>query len=172
TTFKLLNQDDTLLNTAEILDIQQVDNSTLLNALKNTIYNNDIEFQDWQMELIQDKSIEINSHYSIQNEVVGLLNYIIDLTQKQPHIKDSDILILCTNINQYAPYIRSIFSNNDFGIRYTISDESLDNQDSIITTLIDILQFNYNEFKIEDVFQLLEHQCIKSKFGLEQIDEI
>lgn len=171
-TFKLLHSDDTIFNNSEILPIKPIDNSTLLKTIQTSIHNNEISFLNLSNNIISDKSIEICSHYNIYNETVGLLNYIINMTQKNPNIKDSDILVICSDINKYAPYIRSVFNNNSFNIKITISDEQLYHNDSIITTLIDILTFNFSEFKINDVFELLEHHSLRKKFDINDLDRL
>lgn len=168
-TFRLLNKDDLLLNTSEILDVEEWNNDTLLGNIKNSILNNHVEKLHWSNELIFDQSIFIANHYTIQNEVIGLYNFLLHQIQNGKEIKDSDVLIICTDIDLYTPYIRSVFENSPYPIRYTISDESIQNGDSIISALSDILNFDFNRFTVENVFELLEHKSIRLNFSITRI---
>jgi exodeoxyribonuclease V gamma subunit len=117
-------------------------------------------------ELLQDGSIQINSAYTEAREVEILYNYLVNLIHRDPELKPTDIMVLATDIDRYAPFIQAVFSNAPFLIPFKISGVSNGRKDSILTALIKILDFREDDFTSEKVIGLLETRSISAKFGV------
>ncbi|PPI87771.1 exodeoxyribonuclease V subunit gamma [Candidatus Pantoea edessiphila] len=115
---------------------------------------------------IHDKSISINICYSIQREVEALKDYLIRLMNADLELKPSDILVMTTNIDTYIPFIKSTFSHisDNLDLPFTISDNSLSKEHSIIIVFFKLLAIDDNCSTIEDILALLDLKCLANHF--------
>ena len=148
---------------------------SLLHKIQYQIYNNQplAIIDRITDEVLNDNSIQINSAYTEAREVEMLYNYLVDLKSKEKeNLKPKDILVLTTDIDVYAPYIKAVFKNASYQIPYKISGISAGQKESIITALIKILDFNEDDFTSEKLVSLLETKSIASRFGFTDTSNI
>lgn len=118
-------------------------------------------------EILNDNSILINSAYTEAREVEMLYNYLVDLkANKAKDLRPQEILVLTTDIDIYAPYIKAVFKNGTYKIPYKISGVSAGQKESIITALVKILDFEESDFTSEKVVSLLATKSIAARFGI------
>ena len=126
-------------------------------------------------------SIQINSCYTPVREVECLYNYLLDLFEKDRHknkdndkeqLKPADILIMATDINKYAPFVKAVFRNAPVTIPFQVSGEANNSEDTIIAALEQIMNFTEDDLTSEKVISLLEHKRIKKRFGVNDCDYI
>jgi len=147
---------------------------TLLGTIQDNIYNNlpalpEVRVDD---DLITDGTLQINSAYTESREVEILYNYLVDLINRNDGLKPQDILVLASDINLYAPYIKAVFSNAEYKIPYQISGASAGQRESIISAVIKILEFEEDDFTSENVIGLLESRSISKRYGIESTSDI
>ncbi|MBS1567238.1 MAG: exodeoxyribonuclease V subunit gamma, partial [Bacteroidetes bacterium] len=124
-------------------------------------------------EDIADGSISIQSCYTVAREVEALYNYLVQLVdKKKARLSPRDIVVMVSNINAYAPYIKAVFSNAPYRFRYTIADESYGDSDTIFNALYAILSLTEDSFKAEEVLQLLDASLVRERFGITDTDRI
>ncbi len=174
-TFGLLFQNETLLNAYEQSGVSEPLTNSLLHKLQHDIFNNapKVDRNPILLEDLKDESITINSCYTIPREVEVLYNYIVHLIDKKKELlSPRDIVVMVTDIDAYAPYIKAVFANAPYPIKFTIADESLSNGDSMINALKALLAMNKHNCKAEEVMQLLDSTFIRNRFGIKDISLI
>ncbi|MFN5225230.1 MAG: exodeoxyribonuclease V subunit gamma [Bacteroidota bacterium] len=168
--FALLFQQEELIN--ELYDdlvTAPEDPRTLLQKVQSDIFINAwgddrhaIEDAD-----LRDKSIIINSCYTPAREVEVLYNELVQLVEARPgELAPRDILVLCTNIDKYAPYIRAVFDNAPYVFPYAISDEKISQGQNLFGQVQRLLQLNEESMIAEEILDLLESKFIRNRFGI------
>ena len=174
-TFGLLFQNETLLNAYEQTGVTEPLPDSLLHKLQHDIFNNapKTERNPILVEDFKDESITINACYTIPREVEVLYNYLVHLVDKKKELlSPRDIVVMVTDIDAYAPYIKAVFGNAPYHFKFTIADEGLSNGDSMINALQSLLTMNKQNCKAEEVMQLLDSTFIRNRFGITDVSLI
>ncbi|MBO9564153.1 MAG: exodeoxyribonuclease V subunit gamma [Niastella sp.] len=172
--FGLFFRHDEFLNAHEVIDTVPPEPNSLLQKIQDDIFNaattdrNQLSRAD-----VGDGSIVINACYTVAREVEVLYNYLVHLIdQRKELLSPRDIVVMVSNIDTYAPYIKAIFSNAPYPFRFIIADESYNESDNIFTALHAILSLHEENFKAEAVLQLLDSSLIRRRFGLSDVTRI
>jgi exodeoxyribonuclease V gamma subunit len=166
--FSLIMENDEFVNVYNddyALPIE--DPKTLLKKIQSDIYNNaSKENRVGLLETdIDDNSITINAAYTPVREVEVLHNYLIELVDKKNvKLAPKDILVLVSDVELYAPFIHSVFSNSPHKFPYNIADESYSAGNNLFTAIKEILSLDSESFKVEAVLKLLESPYIRNRF--------
>lgn len=173
-TFRLLFRNDIAINNYEVIGEEIPQNDTLLHIIQNDIFHNRTNDRlPITKQNLEDESITIHSNYTIAREVQTLYHYLVHLIDKKgAQLSPRDIVVMVTDINKYAPFIKAVLDNAPYPFRYNISDMSQHYGDTINHALIQILNLNEDNFTSENVLQLLEFSHIKKKFGIADIEKI
>ncbi|MNU20282.1 RecBCD enzyme subunit RecC [compost metagenome] len=171
-TYRLLFQADEFINAVNELPGELPASQTLLQQIQHDIYHNKIDDIHFSKQQLYDQSITITAHYSIPREVEVLYNYLLDAIQQQTYegITERDIVVMVSDINAYAPYIRAVMDNAPYKFSYSIIDESIAQGDSIISALMALLSVNELHITAELILELLESQYIRQRFGIYKMD--
>jgi exodeoxyribonuclease V gamma subunit len=145
------------------------DPKTLLKKIQSDIYNN--ASKDNRQSItegeVKDGSITINAAFTPVREVEVLHNYLIELVdQKNEQLSPKDILVLVSDVELYAPFIHSVFSNSPYKFPYNIADESYSAGNNLFTAIQEILSLDAESFKVEAVLKLLESPYIRNRFKI------
>ena len=175
--FALLYQNQDLMN--EVYDdwvVPPPENpTTLLQVIQKDIFENaygDLR-QPIQPNMLKDGSLIFNSCYTKAREVEVLYNELVKLADTKPGaIAPKDILVLCSNIDDYAPYIRAVFNHAPYRFDYTISDQKITEGASLFADLKRLLELTDDNMKAETVMELLESKNISARFNITQFDLI
>ena len=117
---------------------------------------------------ITDGSLTINACYTVAREVEVLYNYLVHLIDRRREtLSPRDIVVMVSDIDAYAPYIKAVFNHAPYKFRYTIADESYTDNDNLFNALHAILTINAENFKAEAVMQLLDFSYIRQRFHLQ-----
>jgi len=166
-TFMMMFENEESLNNYQEVETIEPPKDTLLHSIQNSIYNNEKEEIEFSMDQIYDGSIQINSCFSPVREVEALYNYLVHLVdQKNESLSARDIVVMVSDIDLYASYIRAVFDNGPYYFRYSIADESYVVSDTISNTLVEILSLSESQFTSEKVMNLLNFSAIKKQFQI------
>ncbi|OLY91449.1 DNA helicase/exodeoxyribonuclease V, gamma subunit [Cnuella takakiae] len=172
-TFIQLFENDELLNSCEEVGITEPGNATLLQQVQLDIFNNSTgEDRTERIEtaLLKDGSITVNACYSMAREVEVLYNYLVHLVdQRRQELSPRDIVVMVSDIDTYAPYIRAVFENAPHRFPIRIADEGFGGSDNLVQALQQLLLLDEASFKAEQVLQLLDSSFIRNRFGLTNI---
>jgi exodeoxyribonuclease V gamma subunit len=172
-TFVLLFKNEELLNSFNDVGVVEPETDTLLHKLQNDIFNSAVKQDRNALTLadVKDNSITISSCYTVAREVEVLYNYFVHLVdQKKEALSPRDIVVMVTDIDSYAPYIKAVFKNAPYKFHFTIADESYSNGDTMVAALTAILKMNRQNFKAEEVLQLLDSGFIRKRFSISNLD--
>ena len=172
-TFKLLFKDENVLNAYEVIGNLKSKEDTLLHHLQKTIAHNEKDGFEFTKSQLEDGSITISSCYSPVREVETLYNYLVYLIdQKGEELKARDIVVMVTDIDKYAAYIKAVFDNAPYPFFYTIADETYTDEDTAANALAAILSINENQMTSEKVVSLLNFSAIRKHFQIGDIQMI
>ena len=167
-TFRLLFRHDAFLNAYEVLPAPEPEPQTLLQKVQADIRNGADRYSRYSLSAkdLNDGSLSVHSCYTPLREVEAFYNYLMLLWEKGNVFSPQDVLVLVSDINTYAPYIKAVFDNAPYRFRYTLSDENPHGADTLTDALVAVLQLDAEHFKPEEVAQLLEFSVIRDRFGL------
>lgn len=170
-TFRMIFQTEEFINAVNDLPSLAPEGRTLLSRVQADLYQNITEPEPLTEALINDESIKVAVNYSKRREVEVLYNYLLDavLHDKYGTITERDMIVMVSDINAYAPYIRAVMDNAPYKFQYAIADEQMARGDTLITALVSILQLNAQQLSAEDLLYLLNHKHIRDKFGIYNI---
>ena len=168
-TFSILFENDELINGYEELETGEPAAVSLLQKIQHSIFQNELFEKDnlFSAEIIQDGSVVINSCYGPAREVESLYNYLVHLVDKvKIELSPRDIVVMVSDINLYASYIKAIFDNAPYKFKYSIADETFTASDSMSNALHAILSITAENFSAEAVVRLLDSSLIRKRFEL------
>ncbi|MDE4992510.1 exodeoxyribonuclease V subunit gamma, partial [Francisella tularensis] len=78
---------------------------------------------------------------------------LLDMIKADPNIKPRDILLMCPNIEDYSPYIDSVFSiyPTDKKLPCSIADRTLLVSEPLAASFIDLLQLPESNFEVNKI---------------------
>tara|TARA_B100000745_G_scaffold234928_1_gene158355 strand:+ start:922 stop:4272 length:3351 start_codon:yes stop_codon:yes gene_type:complete len=123
-----------------------------------------------------DDSIEVVSAHSALREVQGLHDWLLGMLNKYPDIQPRDILVMCPNVEDYAPYIDAVFSQyweHQEGVAplpCSIADRSMSDSEPMVQSFMQLLQLPDSRFSVTEIMALLQVPAITRRFGLEPDD--
>ena len=171
-TFGLLFENDAFLNVyndSGVTAPDSTDNDSLLQKIQNDIfYNYDAQNRyPIRPKDLTDGSLTINACYTPVREVEVLYNYLVHLVdQKKEILSPRDIVVMVSDIDAYAPYIKAIFNTATYRFPFSIADENLHSGDTLFTAIEAILAISADSFKAEEVMQLLDSSYIRLRFNI------
>ena len=172
-TFMLLFQEEQTLNTYEEVNVIEPATDTLLHQIQHAVFNNQKTDLHFSKQQIKDGSISINSCFSPVREVEVLYNYLVHLVhQKEEQLSARDIVVMVSDIDLYASYIKAVFDNAPYAFRYTIADESYAVSDSISNTLLEILSLTEQNFSSDKIVGLLDFSALRNHFQISDLSII
>lgn len=175
----LENQEKQELEVFEKFDKNSLDfekladnNQTQLVSLQRNLLELDCQNHAKQKDI----SISINSCHSPLREVQILHDKLLDMIKADPSIKPRDILVMCPNIEDYSPYIDSVFSrfSTDKKLPCSIADRTLLDSEPLAASFIELLQLPESNFEVNKILDYLSVPAIQQKFKIsdEQLETI
>lgn len=116
--------------------------------------------------LENDSSISIHSCHSRSREVQVMKDQLLDALEKDATLELRDIVVMAPDIQVYAPFITAVFTD----IQHAIADRSLQNNNTLLATLLHFLRLSQSRFGWQSVLDLLEQPAVYSNFGLSETD--
>lgn len=117
-----------------------------------------------------DTSIQIHACHSKMREVEVLYNQLLSLFAEHKDLSPKDIIVMSSDIDNYAPYINAVFSRYDRNdprhIPFTLSDQKISYIDPIIASFLTLLSLNEKTFSTEEVLDLFNVSSIRDKYQL------
>jgi exodeoxyribonuclease V gamma subunit len=173
-TFRLLFKNEQLINSYETMGTIEPDPVSLLQKIQYDIFNNET---DGRFPLstadLSDGSLTIYSNYTIANEVESLYHYLVHLVDHyKANISPRDIVVMVSDVDSYAPYIKAVFDNAPYPFRFKIADVSLTQGDNIYSALQQVLKLNEQNFTSESVMQLLDSAYIRKRFRITDVERL
>lgn len=127
-----------------------------------------------------DESITITKAHSAMREIQGLHDWLLHQFNQDPDLTPKDVLVMCPEVEQYAPYVSAVFSRTwqDLSddvppLPCSIADRVAKNAEPVVAAFLELLQLPDSRFQISQILGLLRVEQVKNKFKLdEQIIEL
>lgn len=124
-------------------------------------------FDDPVLLRSSDSSIQIHSSSSRFREVQVLYDTLVGIVydhkgETNP-ILPRDILVMCPDVNDYEPYIRTIFSSRTSQLSWQISDVSFLSESVIAQGFLQLLSLVESRWSVVSIFQVFENPFFQKK---------
>ena len=173
-TFRMLFKKDEILNSYEALPEVLPEADSLLHKLQLAIFENSTPQKDnpvFSKIDIKDESLTIHAGYSPLREVESLYDFLVYLIDhRKQSLSARDIVVMVSDIDHYAAYIRAVFDHAPYRFPYRIADERFTESDSISSALESLLLLETSSFTSETVLRLLDSSYIRSHLGITRLD--
>ncbi|MCP3968085.1 MAG: exodeoxyribonuclease V subunit gamma [Lentisphaerae bacterium] len=145
---------------------------TLLKRIQADIQQNCIRGEEFFAVMPDDSTIQIHSCHSPMREVEVLMENITAMFEADPKLLPSDIIVLLSDVETYAPYVEAVFKSlEESNPRWThiaIADRTCLSSSREAEAFIGILKAARGRFKAAEVVSLLEIPVIAAAFGLNE----
>ena len=136
-------------------------------------------------EQLIDDSITITSCHSALREVQALHDYLlhqfndstINAASKEDKLTPKDVLVMCPQIEQYAPYVNAVFTRgwqdlNDEvpPLPCSIADRSAKDSDPLIAGFSELLTLPDSRFQVSQLLSFLRLPAVAYKFSINEED--
>ncbi len=142
-----------------------LNNTTLLNSLKEYLYNQTIIEP---VETDYNQSLIITGAVGIEREVSTVYNSIIYNIYNNSNTNKynpEDIAVLVTDMGKYYNTIKYVFDKNEI-LPYNVTDSNAGNDSLYGKSVKSILKLSKNGITRKDIFDFLYNQLFLNKFGL------
>lgn len=121
---------------------------------------------------VGDASLQVHVCHSALREVEVLHDQLLMQFEKHPDLMPDEVLVMCTDIQRYAPLIDAVFATRKLpaAIPYTIADRRLETDEPLLRRFADLLALPGSRFEVERVLVLLEEPALRARFELEEAD--
>ena len=132
-----------------------------------------------------DNSITIASCHSALREVQALHDYLlhqfndsaINATNPEDKLTPKDVLVMCPQIEQYAPYVNAVFTRgwqdlNDEvpPLPCSIADRSAKDSDPLIAGFSELLSLPDSRFHVSQLLSFIRLPAVANKFSINEED--
>lgn len=165
-------------STASVCILHQLQNDIL--ALRDASEKVDAVEQgeaiDKSVTLIDD-SITIVSCHSALREVQALHDYLLhqfnDTANDEDKLTPKDVLVMCPQIEQYAPYVNAVFTRGwqDLAdevppLPCSIADRSAKDSDPLIAAFSELLTLPDSRFQVSQLLSFIRLPAVANKFAI------
>ncbi len=151
--------------------VADTDRDTLLNRLQADV----LELLDGRETATDqhDDSIEVVSAHSALREVQGLHDWLLHRFNEDPSLNPRDVLVMCPNVEDYAPFVEAVFARrfDDIGetvppLPSSIADRALSDSDPTVAAFLELMSLPDARFQVNQVMGWLQVPAIREHLGL------
>jgi exodeoxyribonuclease V gamma subunit len=145
----LFNRDEFVNSYDESHSIEPASPTSMLQKIQYDVFHNNLDSERVPMvpEDARDGSVVINACYTQVREVEVLYNYLVTLVDKKKEsLSPRDIVVMVSDIDEYAPYIRAVFDHAPYKFPYTIADESITMGNNLFAAIDTLLALDTSKF--------------------------
>ena len=120
-----------------------------------------------------DDSIVITSCHSALREVQGLHDYLLHQFNQDKSLTPKDILVMCPQIEEYAPYVNAVFTRGWQDIAgevpplpCSIADRSAKDSDPLVAAFTELLSLPDSRFGVSQLLAFLRLPAMAHKFAI------
>lgn len=128
-----------------------------------------------------DDSIVIASAHSALREIQALhdwlLHQINNTADSDDALTPKDILVMCPNVENYAPYVEAVFAHGWSNLNESvpplpcsIADRTLKDSEPLVQAFIDLLELPDSRFQVSQILGYLRLPAVQKKFTFSEDD--
>ncbi|NMP31567.1 exodeoxyribonuclease V subunit gamma [Thalassotalea sp. M1531] len=157
------------------VDAKSSTEQRLLTAIQHDI----LCLKDTRIEpvILNDDSLTITSCHSAFREIQALHDWLLHQLNQDKNLTPKDILVMCPEIEQYAPFIQAVFTRGWQDIDEhipplpcSIADRNAQDADPLIANFVDMLSLPDSRFQITSIIAMLRLEAVQHQFGLNSED--
>lgn len=126
------------------------------------------------VDIVKDHSIRFHIAHSPQREVEILHDQLLDMFNKDPQLRPSDIIVMVPDVDKYVPFIQAVFGQIDRQdnryIPFTLSDRGKRGVEPLLIALEYLLELPDSRFAVTDILDLLDVPAIRKRFNWREED--
>jgi len=160
----------------EILAQEQGEQATVLQYIQADILQLQDRSYDDPLHII-DNSIHLVSAHSALREIQALHDWLLLQINNDPSLTPKDILVMCPNVENYAPYVDAVFAHGwyDWSERVpplpcSIADRVLKDAEPLVQAFIDLLELPDSRFQVSQIIAYLRLPAVQDKFSFGEAD--
>ncbi|WP_259377131.1 exodeoxyribonuclease V subunit gamma [Colwellia sp. BRX9-1] len=129
----------------------------------------------------QDNSIVFSSAHSALREVQGLHDWLLHQFNDDKTLTPKDVLVMCPQVEQYAPYISAVFARGwqDLADKIpplpcSIADRVSKDAEPVVAAFTQLLSLPDSRFQVSQIIGMLRLPAMQNKFSisLEELDKM
>ena len=131
------------------------------------------------IEPIIDNSITLVSAHSALREIQALHDWLLHQINHDPSVTPKDILVMCPNVENYAPYVDAVFAHGWYDwseqippLPCSIADRTLKDSEPLVQAFIDLLELPDSRFQVSQIMAYLRLPALQNKFKFLEDDLI
>jgi exodeoxyribonuclease V gamma subunit len=169
---------DSLIEEVElhsIFECAEPEKPSLLNTLQHDILMlNRRQAPDLKNISKEDDSVQVHVCHSPMREVEVLHDQLLGYFNRDTQLLPSHVVVLTPDIETYAPLIEAVFAPRQGSptIPYSIADRSETRHSPCVQTFLECLHLPESRFQADWVLALLDTPAIRSRFELEEADQV
>ncbi len=121
-------------------------------------------------QLPPDDSLEILNCHSPRREI-EILHDKLAMLINSGEVEPRDVIVMAPDINDYLPYIETVFGQGPLRSCYTVSDRNLHGGCGIGDIFCELLKLPGSRMDIDSVMSVFSHQAVFTAFGI-KVDEL
>ncbi|MFI0435633.1 MAG: exodeoxyribonuclease V subunit gamma [Parachlamydiaceae bacterium] len=122
------------------------------------------------VDLKHTSSIQLHAAPNKRREIAILYNNLLHLISQDSSLCPSDIIVMAPQINDYAPYIESLFGQEDSQLDFQILDLGMHTQSEIVQGFLQLIELGNSRWNAANLLQLFEHPSFQRRHQLTQGD--
>ncbi len=122
-----------------------------------------------------DQSLQVHSCHGRARQVEVLRDAILHLLQDDPTLEPRDVIVMCPDIEAFAPLIHATFGageteDGDTGLRVRLADRSLRQTNPVLGTISRLLELADQRLTASQVLDLADRGPVRKNFDLDDDD--
>jgi len=175
------NVKPTILHQVQNDILSLIDARTDVIADEKSHSSTDNKNKENDVQVSDDESIVITSCHTALREVQALHDYLLHQFNQDKSLTPKDILVMCPQIEQYAPYVNAVFTRGWQDIAgevpplpCSIADRSAKDSDPLVAAFTELLTLPDSRFGVSQLLAFLRLPAMASKFVInaEALDKI
>ncbi|HWC22889.1 MAG TPA: exodeoxyribonuclease V subunit gamma [Flexivirga sp.] len=159
--------------------------TSVLGLLQHDIHRNtlpDNTIREQRRVTADDRSLQVHACHGAARQVEVLREVLTGLLQDDPTLEPRDILVMCPDIESYAPLVQAAFGLREQSgpgpaaghpahtLRVKLADRSLARVNPLFEIASDLVDFAVGRLRVSDLRALIARQPVRRRFGLDEED--
>lgn len=152
--------------------------STLLTSLQGDLRANRVPSTEERVAragLATDRSIQVHACHGPHRQVEVLREVLVGLLQDDPTLEPRDIVVMCPDVETYAPLIEADFGLGEVvpdahpahGLRVRLADRALSSTNPLLALATRLVELAGGRVRASDVLDLLSSEPVRLRFGFD-----
>jgi exodeoxyribonuclease V gamma subunit len=122
-----------------------------------------------------DRSVEVHACHGRARQVEVVRDAILHLLQDDPTLEPRDVIVMCPDIEAFAPLIQATFgaaeaSDGSPDLRVRLADRSLRQTNPVLAVVAELLELADARLTASQVLGLADREPVRRRFGLDDDD--